>query len=166
MPIKKRDGSIGFRPANNETAKWQRSAAKQLKEQWGERPVLNEPVRVKLGFFLPRRKTVVREYPTSRMDGDGDKLDRGVWDSLTDTVLFDDSLVVEWSGYKKYVDFEEEAGVFVTISTMEADDGPPRPNKGACAANTCRCQGCVPTDPCGGGCPSCKKLDCRGDTGA
>lgn len=127
MPVRKRDGSIGFRPANNETAKWQRSAERQLKALWGDRPILNEPVAVDLRFLIPKRKTVIRDYPTSRMDGDGDKLDRGVWDALTDIVLFDDSLVVNWTGSKRYVDLEEDAGVFVTVSTMEADDGPPQP---------------------------------------
>jgi hypothetical protein len=55
--------------------------------------------------YLPRPKTVTREYPTGRQDGDEDKYLRAIQDALSLAgVYYDDSLVVDGHIHKRYAD--------------------------------------------------------------
>ena len=106
---------IKFRPANPKWAKWFKRIKDEIERCW-KGPLLAGPVKVDLLFFLPRPKTVKRAYPTSKYDGDGDKLERAVWDGMTGTVYEDDGQVVRWSGKKEYA--EGDTGVRITVSAL------------------------------------------------
>jgi Holliday junction resolvase RusA-like endonuclease len=74
------------------------------------------PVAVRCAFWLP-------VDPISRGAGDGDKLERNVWDALTKAAAWgDDVQVVEWSGAKYGPD--PRPGVLVTVRPMTASFGP------------------------------------------
>jgi Holliday junction resolvase RusA-like endonuclease len=61
----------------------------------------HEPLVVDLTFFMPRPKTVTRQYPTVKPDAD--KLTRTILDSLVKAGLFaDDAQVIELHVYKHY----------------------------------------------------------------
>lgn len=69
----------------------------------GHRFDAHVPVRVDLGFYLPRGKTVKRALPTTKPDVD--KLTRAVFDALTDAlVVVDDSQIVTGTQIKRYAD--------------------------------------------------------------
>ena len=77
--------------------------------------IFDGPVRCRLKFLLPRPKTVVRQRPTGRFDGDIDKHVRSVLDALTGIAYKDDSQVVEVSASKYYTD--SESGVWIELDT-------------------------------------------------
>lgn len=103
---------IRFRHASNKTAVWCKSIAEQAKFLW-RHELIAGPVAVELEFRLPRLKTIKRPFPSSRYEGDLDKLIRGVLDALTGTVLIDDSQVIDLRASKRYTD--GEAGCWVTV---------------------------------------------------
>lgn len=109
-------GGLRLRPASKYTAPWEKTVHDEIKKQW-RGPLLGGPLRVDLVFFLPKLKTVVRAYPTGKFDGDGDKLERCIWDALTGVVYIDDSQVVKWSGAKVYA--SKVSKVHITISEYE-----------------------------------------------
>ena len=75
-------------------------------------------VSVSLTFWLTRPKTVTRQYATKTYDLD--KLTRAVFDSLTKTVIADDSNVVDLIARKTYAD-NHEPGVLVTVTPFDND---------------------------------------------
>ncbi len=78
-----------------------------------------EPVVSKLRFYVPRGKTVTREYPSVLGSGDVEKLVRAIHDSLTDAgVWVDDSQVVDLDAKVRYADVSEP-GVRITIRVKE-----------------------------------------------
>ncbi|KKL13006.1 hypothetical protein LCGC14_2530040, partial [marine sediment metagenome] len=83
--------------------------------QWNTPLIEEGAVSVELLFLLPRPKTVKRKYPTSRFSGDGDKLVRAIFDSMTGIVYKDDSQVVDHIAKKRYAD-DCEPGVWITVS--------------------------------------------------
>lgn len=93
-----------------------------------ERPFV-EPVEIRSVFYLPRPKTVKREYPS--VPPDLDKLERGLFDALTQAgVWTDDALVVRSQASKLYADRPEDAGVRVFIRTIQtAEDNSLATNK-------------------------------------
>ena len=113
-PVKTKYG-IKLRPSSHATAVWCKYAKEEIKKIW-KHPIIEGPVRLDLTFFLPKPKTIDREYPTGSYEGDGDKLDRGVWDALTGTVYKDDCQVVEWSGVKKY---SKKIGVSIKVTVLD-----------------------------------------------
>ena len=110
-PVVTKSG-IKFRPASNKTTIWCKSIEGQLQALWKPEPLLG-PVDVKLEFKLPRLKTVKRWAPSSRYEGDLDKLIRGVLDAMTGIVFADDSQVVGLVATKRYAD--TEPGVWVHV---------------------------------------------------
>lgn len=74
------------------------------------------PVLVRVTFYMPRPKSVKREYPTAAPDLD--KLMRAVGDALTASSIYtDDARVVEWRARKLYAD-EVEPGVEVEVALI------------------------------------------------
>jgi Holliday junction resolvase RusA-like endonuclease len=66
---------------------------------------------IRLEFFMPRPKSVKRQYPTVKPDGD--KLTRLIADSLVDTGLVpDDSQFVE---YHIYLEYDTDPRVVISI---------------------------------------------------
>jgi len=110
-----------LRPSGKGRTEWFARLDEELAEQWGGRPLIDGPVGVRMTFVLRRPKTVKREFPTSKRDGDGDKHERAAMDGLTGTVLVDDSLVVCCSWSKVYA----EAGGFVGVRVAVENPLPP-----------------------------------------
>jgi Holliday junction resolvase RusA-like endonuclease len=70
------------------------------------------PVTLEVIFFMPKPKSVKREYPSVKPDLD--KMIRSINDSATDAgVLQDDSQVIEIVAHKVYADEEMPEGVLI-----------------------------------------------------
>lgn len=116
VPVRgKGNGKTKLRPAGKGHGKWFKRLYDELARQWRGEPLLEGPLVVSCHFKLPKPKTVKRRFPTSRYDGDGDKLVRAVWDGLTGSVIVDDGQIVRWPGGKEYT--EGTTGVRVVVST-------------------------------------------------
>lgn len=75
-----------------------------------------DPVQLRITFYLPRPKTVKRDLPT--VPPDLDKLIRAVGDGLTDSQIWtDDSLVVSLVCEKVYAD-DREPGADIEIHSV------------------------------------------------
>ena len=74
-----------------------------------------------LKHYIKGQPSVVKEeYKEAKVvsatRGDGDNLEKPVWDTLTKAEIFrDDCLIYRWTGEKIYVDTQEEEGVVVAI---------------------------------------------------
>ena len=107
---------IKFRPAGKGASKWYKDAARAIGEQW-EHGKLEGPIKTRFLFLLPRKKTVKRQFPISKYDGDVDKLVRAIFDAMTGVVYVDDSQVCDSSEQKRYAPSLSKTGVWVYIST-------------------------------------------------
>ena len=114
VPMQTKSG-IKFRPATKGASKWYKDVARAVGEQW-DHGKLEGPIKVRLLFLLPRKKTVKRKFPISKFDGDVDKLVRAILDSMTGIVYGDDSQVTDSSEQKRYAD-GRAPGVWVYVST-------------------------------------------------
>jgi crossover junction endodeoxyribonuclease RusA len=80
--------------------------------------LLDEPIKLSVIFYLPRPKTATRELPAVMPDLD--KLIRSVGDSLTGTIIRDDSRIVIIEARKVYAD-ERGSGALIRVSSVEND---------------------------------------------
>ena len=85
----------------------------------GDNSTFTEPVVVWATFYLPKPKSVKRLLPS--VPPDTDKLCRALGDamSIDCTALADDSLIIKWFPAKVYADNPNDAGVRVTVKTVE-----------------------------------------------
>lgn len=87
---------------------------------------LDEPVGMGLLTVLPRGKTVTRALPTTRNDGDVDKLARMDFDALTDGgAIADDGRIVALLAFKVYEAPGRPVGAHIYLTTP----GPGRYNR-------------------------------------
>ena len=107
--------SIKFRPASKGAANWFKYSKEIIKLNWKWPMIVMKPVSVILEFHLPKPKTVKREYPISKYDGDIDKFCRAIFDAMTGSVYEDDSQVVKVYLEKKY---ENPCGVLIYIKEI------------------------------------------------
>lgn len=78
---------------------------------------LNGALSLQVIFFMPRPKTVKRDFPITAPDLD--KLIRAVNDSATDAgIIKDDSQVIEIVAYKFYEDPQNPLGVFIAYDYL------------------------------------------------
>jgi Holliday junction resolvase RusA-like endonuclease len=58
-----------------------------------------------------------RPFPPKKTSGDGDNLEKGVWDAITKSgaVWHDDDQIVEWGGAKRYAGPGESPCTIITI---------------------------------------------------
>lgn len=79
---------------------------------------LTDAVTLSAWVYLPRPKTVTRQYPTSKQDGDEDKYLRAIQDALTMAGVYaDDSLVVDGHIHKRYAD-GRPPGATIRVAAM------------------------------------------------
>lgn len=139
--MKDRRHTIRIEEQVAESGAWRRTVARALREaqleQHGRLLKYEEPVEVRLVFFMPREQSVsggpipthATEWPTAITVGDIDKLTRNVLDAmLTPTkradipkcsaLLADDSQVVLLSVGKFWVPEDCEPGVQVLVLTV------------------------------------------------
>lgn len=63
---------------------------------------MSGPVSVRLAFVFPRIKTAPKWMFWKTTKPDGDKLERAVWDAMTDAGVYrDDGQVCDWGGRKR-----------------------------------------------------------------
>lgn len=88
------------------------------------------PLEVRFEVLFEREFTEVRGVPTTKLReasdsawptsivwGDGDKLERNLWDALTQSGLIeDDRLVVGWAGRKRWARAGEEPGLRCVVT--------------------------------------------------
>ena len=104
--------SKGLKPWREAVTLAARNAAS--KTGWASVPK-GIPVVSRLRFYVPRGKTVTREYPSVINAGDLDKLCRAVLDALTKAgVWADDAQVVDLDAKVRYADVTKP-GVRVTV---------------------------------------------------
>ena len=77
--------------------------------------LIDEPVELSVIFYLERPKTATREFPAVMPDLD--KLIRSVGDSLTGTVIKDDSRIITISAQKRYAD-ARGVGALIRLNTL------------------------------------------------
>jgi crossover junction endodeoxyribonuclease RusA len=98
------------------------AAAEKAMEQ-ANLPAFDGPVVVSVVFFMPRPRSVKRQWP--EVAPDTDKLQRAVGDGLsvdTKAVLTDDSKIVKWeSAVKVYAD-SRQPGAWISIRPATEQD--------------------------------------------
>lgn len=103
--------------ASKQLPEWRKEivlAAKEAMLSSSDWFMTDKPVRVEAVFFLPKPKTVKREYPT--VAPDVDKISRGVLDALTAAGVYeDDAQVVELIALKRY---SETSGVSIRVTVV------------------------------------------------
>jgi Holliday junction resolvase RusA-like endonuclease len=106
--------------ANKELPAWREHMTKMLQlKQMEETQAFTTAVNVALTFWLPRPKSVKRQYATGTYDID--KLTRAVLDSVTKAGVWrDDSDVVDLTVRKTYADMHEP-GVLISITPFDND---------------------------------------------
>jgi crossover junction endodeoxyribonuclease RusA len=77
--------------------------------------LIDEPVELSVIFYLPRPKTATREFPAVMPDLD--KLIRSVGDSLSGTVIRDDSRIIAIHAQKLYAD-ARGVGAVIGLNTL------------------------------------------------
>ena len=105
FPVKRKNGRMGAVVVHSKRSKaWEALIREQAPK---DVKLFEGPVEVEVWFFLPRPRTVTREYPCAKGKDDIDKLERCVLDALTDALYHDDGQVVDSISRKRY----EQAGV-------------------------------------------------------
>jgi crossover junction endodeoxyribonuclease RusA len=77
--------------------------------------LLDEPVELSVIFYLPRPKTATRKFP--EVMPDLDKLIRSVGDSLSGTIIKDDSRIIAIHAKKLYAD-ARGVGAVIRVNTL------------------------------------------------
>jgi Holliday junction resolvase RusA-like endonuclease len=77
--------------------------------------LLDEPLELSVIFYLPRPKSVSREFPAVMPDVD--KLLRAVFDSLSGVIYVDDSRIITVSAQKRYAD-DRGPGALIRVNTL------------------------------------------------
>ena len=77
--------------------------------------LIDDPVELSVIFYLPRPKTATREFPAVMPDLD--KLIRSVGDSLSGTIIRDDSRIIAISAQKRYAD-DRGSGAVIRLNTL------------------------------------------------
>ncbi len=96
---------------------WRKLVTEKLEAANAGCEQLNGALSLQVIFFMPRPKTVKREFPITAPDLD--KLIRSINDSATDAgVIKDDSQVIEIVAYKFYEDDQNKMGVFIAYEYL------------------------------------------------
>lgn len=101
--------------SNKKLPAWRKLVTEKLEAANVACEPLEGAVALDVMFFIPRPRSVTREFPSVKPDLD--KYIRSIGDSATDAgVVNDDSQIVEIVAYKVYADNELPAGALVTFS--------------------------------------------------
>jgi crossover junction endodeoxyribonuclease RusA len=84
--------------------------------------LIDEAVELSVIFYLERPKTATREFPAVMPDLD--KLLRSVGDSLTGTVIRDDSRIIDIYASKRYAD-ARGVGAVIRLKTLDTSPNSP-----------------------------------------
>jgi Holliday junction resolvase RusA-like endonuclease len=118
-------GSKTGRVVNGRVVMWESSAkVKPWREavttmtkahmQFGDLEMISDPIELCLSFYLPRPKSVKREFPSVKPDLD--KLVRSTCDGLKTGGLYtDDALIIALTATKQYAPVGMDAGCHVLV---------------------------------------------------
>lgn len=110
----KHTGETVLLDASPNTRKWRSSVVKQIKQQTGGRLLFDTAVAVNITYAFPRPK---KHYRTGRFSHllrgdapihhtekpDKDKLDRAIYDALTESgIIVDDKMIVSGGSHKRW----------------------------------------------------------------
>ena len=98
------NGRAVITSANKNLKGWRELISAEARAQMKGLPPYDGPIEVRASFYLPRPKSVKREYPTVKPDLD--KTTRGLLDALSNVVIRDDAQVVSLQVSKWYVNAE------------------------------------------------------------
>jgi len=101
--FKRRDGTVGVRPASTTERPWRQLLTDRISQEW-EGPPWDDAFELTMTFAFVRPKSgegKKRPWPSVRPDGD--KLQRAVQDALKLAgAITEDSRMVSWVGLKTY----------------------------------------------------------------
>lgn len=101
--------------SNKKLPAWRKLVTEKLEAANASCEPLEGAVALDVMFFVPKPKSVKREYP--HVKPDLDKYIRSIGDSATDAgCLIDDGQIVEIVAYKVYATDELPAGALITLS--------------------------------------------------
>jgi hypothetical protein len=120
--INKGTGRINMVEADKGLAAWRDEIKNQVYLNWireGMRS-FNEPVSIRVDFFMPKPKTVDRWWPRVY---DLDKMCRAVGDglSVSSGAISDDNLILEWHARKFYAVSPEYVGAKIIITPIKPE---------------------------------------------
>lgn len=101
--------------SNKNLADWRRLVA-DASQQYAQ--MIEGPVKVNLGFILPRPQSLPKKVQWHTKKPDVDKLCRSILDSLTGIFFQSDSQVVTLEATKSYAANTESTGVLIEIASL------------------------------------------------
>ena len=111
-------GKIRFVPTSTPAAQWFKYIGEEVKRLWKLKKLWEGPILVDLVFLLPRPKSNLNEWPTTRGTGDIDKLTRAILDAMTGVVYVDDVQVVQTTELKVWQQDGEQPEVRVKVKQL------------------------------------------------
>jgi crossover junction endodeoxyribonuclease RusA len=101
--------------ANRNLVHWRRLVSDAAQ---GHAHMIEGPVKISVGFVLPRPKSLPKKVHWHLKKPDLDKLVRSICDSLTGIMWQDDSQVVTLSATKSYATNGQSTGVLIEIASL------------------------------------------------
>jgi Holliday junction resolvase RusA-like endonuclease len=98
-----------------------RQRGRQARYEFDHEPLFPGPVEVRfeVRFDREHREELEALWPILISYGDGDKLERNVWDALTQSgLIVDDRMVVAWAGRKRFVRENEMPGLHCRVTEV------------------------------------------------
>lgn len=133
LPVTKGSVNVGrhgqVRQAARGYAAWsdavRRAVTVELERMDGNRAVpvqRDELAMIRCSFWVNRSRSMAHAV-WRKGEGDGDKLERCVWDGVTKAGAWvDDAQVVEWAGSRRYASASRAAGVHIAIWAITPED--------------------------------------------
>jgi crossover junction endodeoxyribonuclease RusA len=111
-----KNGRVVLVESSKKVKPWREAVTTTTKAHmmFGDLEMISDPVELCLSFYLPRPKTVTREFPSVKPDLD--KLIRSTCDGLkTGGLYVDDALIIALTATKQYAAEGLEAGCHVLV---------------------------------------------------
>lgn len=89
---------------------------------WGRRQKIASAIKIRIDFvFSPRRRKgwIPGALVIAKPFGDGDNLEKAVWDAMTGIVFNDDSQIADWGGRKRFIRNGETEHVRINLEWNE-----------------------------------------------
>lgn len=105
---------------SKKVAPWREVVATHARAAMAGQVLIAGAVSVRLEFVMPRPKATPKSYTpyAIKRTGDIDKMARAVLDSLTGTVVWDDSQVVELHATKRIAEVGESTHAVIVVAMM------------------------------------------------
>jgi len=111
-----KNGRVVLVESSKKVKPWREAVTTMTKAhmQFGDLEMITDPIELCLSFYLPRPKSVRREFPSVKPDLD--KLIRSTCDGLKTGGLYtDDALIIAITATKQYAPVDMESGCHVLV---------------------------------------------------